>query len=289
MQTWQVNKFYLTKFNLPVILSALENNNSFVEISPDLNLSSVLIRLEKGGVSLGGKFFSQNDLIELSKRLTGITLIENGVSEKLEIFAGSFLKLKPTIFAPTVEIDGIQMHRTKDMDPWEDSRRKVSNVVKPGDNVLDTCSGLGYTAIWAVKLGAERVTTVEKNSSMLEIRKKNPHSEPLNDSKIIRVLGDIYHLIESYKDCSFDSIIHDPPRFSLAGELYAKKFYDQLHRVIKITGRIFHYIGDPYSKGRGRSFVEGVVKRMLTAGFKIKTDKENFGIIGEKNKKLKYI
>jgi len=276
------NKFYLTPFNLPQIIAALEKEEISIKISPDLNLSTVLILLDRGGVSLGGKLFSKNDLMKLGKKLSGILLIENGVGEKLEIFAGNYLKLKPTAFAPTVEIDGIQMHRTKEMDPWEDSRRKVMNVVKPGDNVLDTCGGLGYTAIWALKLHAECVTTVEKNPAMIEIQKKNPHSRLLNDSKIIRKSGDIFHLIQTFKDSGFDSVIHDPPRFSLAGELYGQDFYNQLCRVMKHSGRIFHYVGDPYSKGRGRGFIEGVIKRLKTAGFKTKNDKENLGVIGEK-------
>ena len=37
---------------------------------------------------------------------------------------------------------------------------------------------------------------------------------------------------------SFSVIIHDPPMFSLAGELYSA-FYQQAYRVLKQTGRIF--------------------------------------------------
>ena len=233
-------------------------------------------------MSLGGKVFSLEELRKLSKKLTGILLIENDESTKLEVFAGNYLKLKPTEFAPTIEIDGIQMHRTKDMDPFEDSRRKVSRVVSRGDRVLDTCGGLGYTAIWSLKKGAVKVVTVERNPSVMEIRRKNPHSEPLSDSRISQVAGDIYDYILSFEGKSFNSIIHDPPRFSLAGELYGQKFYDQLYRILKYPGKVFHYVGDPYQKGRGRSFIEGVIKRMQASGFRIENDRANFGLIGLK-------
>ena len=32
---------------------------------------------------------------------------------------------------------------------------------------------------------------------------------------------------------SVDAILHDPPRFGIAGELYSQAFYDQLARVLK--------------------------------------------------------
>ena len=84
-------------------------------------------------------------------------------------------------------------------------------------------------------------------------------------------------------DIIFDSIIHDPPKFSLAGELYGFEFYSQLFRILKSGGRIFHYVGDPYSKGRGRLFLEGIEKRMKKAGFMVKPVPEDLGIIAWKN------
>ena len=42
-----------------------------------------------------------------------------------------------------------------------------------------------------------------------------------------------------------DAVLHDPPRFGIAGELYSQSFYDQLARVLRPRGRLFHYTGTP--------------------------------------------
>ena len=43
-----------------------------------------------------------------------------------------------------------------------------------------------------------------------------------------------------------DAILHDPPRFGIAGELYSQGFYyEQLARILKRRGRLFHYTGSP--------------------------------------------
>jgi len=80
----------------------------------------------------------------------------------------------------------------------------------------------------------------------------------------------------------FDRIIHDPPAFSLAGDLYSGVFYQQLYRVLRTGGRMFHYIGDPMSKS-GRNITAGVVARMKTAGFRtVKKAPRAFGVVGYK-------
>ena len=44
---------------------------------------------------------------------------------------------------------------------------------------------------------------------------------------------------------AFDAVLHDPPRFGIAGELYSQAFYDHLARVLKPRGVLFHYTGTP--------------------------------------------
>lgn len=66
---------------------------------------------------------------------------------------------------------------------------------------------------------------------------------------------------------SFDSVIHDPPRFSLAGELYSEEFYHHLFRVLCSNGRLFHYTGNPHIIKKGSSFVDGVAQRLKAVGF----------------------
>jgi len=61
--------------------------------------------------------------------------------------------------------------------------------------------------------------------------------------------------------------LHDPPRFGIAGELYSQAFYDQLARVLKRTGLLFHYTGTPNKVSRGRDLPGEVSRRLRDAGF----------------------
>jgi predicted methyltransferase len=48
-----------------------------------------------------------------------------------------------------------------------------------------------------------------------------------------RQLGGIVEQIVSPSSASFDAILHDPPRFSIAGVLYSQAFQNQLARVVR--------------------------------------------------------
>jgi predicted methyltransferase len=85
-------------------------------------------------------------------------------------------------------------------------------------------------------------------------------------------------LIEDFAAAAFDAILHDPPMFSLAGELYSLAFYRQLHRVLRRGGRLFHYIGNPESRS-GATITRGVMKRLGEAGFqRVQTRPQAFGV-----------
>jgi predicted methyltransferase len=62
-------------------------------------------------------------------------------------------------------------------------------------------------------------------------------------------------------------VLHDPPRFGIAGELYSQAFYDQLARVLKRGGRLFHYTGQPNKLTSGRDVPNEVATRLRRAGF----------------------
>jgi predicted methyltransferase len=132
--------------------------------------------------------------------------------------------------------------------------------------VLDTTTGLGYTAIEASKTASE-VITVELDPAVLEIARLNPWSRALFDSpNITQLVGDSAEVVHEFHDGYFTRVIHDPPTFSLAGELYSQAFYRQLYRVLKRGGRLFHYIGDLDSK-LGSRVMKGAVRRLQDAGF----------------------
>jgi len=79
--------------------------------------------------------------------------------------------------------------------------------------------------------------------------------------------GDIAEQIAMLPSGSVDAILHDPPRFGIAGELYSQVFYDHLARVLKRKGRLFHYTGAPNKLTSGRDVPNEVAKRLRRAGF----------------------
>ena len=215
-----------------------------------------------------------------------VYFVKDGGVYKAVIAGEHFYKLVPTI-PPTIEINGIRMHRTKEVNPLQDTRNKV-NTVKPreGETVLDTCMGLGYTAIEASKRGAY-VKTIEKDPNVIELARINPWSRELfTGGKIQVIQGDAFEVVKKFKDGSFDVVIHDPPRFSLAGHLYSEEFYRELFRVLKPGGRLFHYVGNPGRKYRRKDLQRGVMERLRKAGFVgVKRIEEALGVVARKPEK----
>jgi predicted methyltransferase len=192
--------------------------------------------------------------------------------EPLQRYAGSLIKLVPTEWgAPTFEIDGIKMLPTAQLSPYADAQRKVALIRPRGAQVLDTCGGLGYFAACCLAGGAAHVLSFEKNLDVLWLREHNPWSpDPASASAAGRlelIVDDVSSAIAALPDQAFDAILHDPPRFGIAGELYSQRFYDQLARVLRPRGRLFHYTGTPNSKRGGRDVPGEVARRLSTAGF----------------------
>jgi len=79
--------------------------------------------------------------------------------------------------------------------------------------------------------------------------------------------GDIAEQIALLPGRSIDAILHDPPRFGIAGELYSQVFYDHLARVLKRKGKLFHYTGAPNRLTSGRDVPNEVAQRLRHAGF----------------------
>lgn len=190
-----------------------------------------------------------------------------GTFEPVARFGRALLKLVPTDWGPpTFEIDGVKMLPTKTVSPYEDARLKVGLVAVRGKRVLDTCAGLGYFAAWCVADGAEYVLSFEVDPDVLWLRGINPWSPPLAPPLELRQ-ADVAAAVSDLAPASFDAILHDPPRFGLAGELYSQAFYDELARVLQPGGRLFHYTGTPNRLTTGRDVPREVAQRLRHAGF----------------------
>ncbi len=186
-------------------------------------------------------------------------------------YAGKLIKLVPTDWqVPTFEIDGIKMLPTSKASPLEDARHKVALVQPAGKRVLDCCGGLGYFAACCLDAGVTKIQSFEKNEDVLWLRRLNPWSPDPDESggRLQLTHADVAQAITQLADASFDAILHDPPRFGIAGELYSLAFYQQLARVLRKGGRLFHYTGSPNKLTSGRDVPREVAKRLETAGFR---------------------
>lgn len=276
----------LSHLTVAPLLGARQVGESSTVASLDLGLTRVEVSLGPQGVDLpGGQCLSWDSLDEIGRNESVCYLIEGGEAAKIQRFSDyldRFYSLMPTPGAPTLLISGILMHRIKGIDPHRDTLLKVRTISPLQGRVLDTCTGLGYTAIEAAKV-ADEVVTIELDPTVLEVARLNPWSRSLFDNPRIRqVVGDSFEEVQAFEDGAFSRILHDPPMFSLAGDLYSGECYRHLFRILKPKGRMFHYIGDLESRS-GRNVVRGVVRRLQEAGFRRIVRKPGaFGVVAYK-------
>ena len=266
----------LTAETHAALRAAARDGATAFEVSLDLGRTRTTVTVDAGGWSWQGiKYPFIDDCRERTiYHWTGTAW------EAAQRFSGSLIKLVPTEWgAPTFEIDGIKMLPTAQLSPYADAGRKVGLITPRGKTILDCCGGLGYFAACCLAGDARQVVSFEKNSDVLWLRSLNPWSPPA-DPRLVLTQGDIAQAIHSLPDASFDAVLHDPPRFGIAGELYSQAFYDQLARVIKRRGRLFHYTGTPNKLTSGRDVPAEVTKRLQRAGFEVKASGD--GLLGVK-------
>lgn len=265
----------------------LSDNNppSSLSLSTDLNRSSTKIRKMEGGWQFpSGEVLTDSQVSTINQDENSCFIFSNGQLIKAALYSertNRYYSLLPTKKAPTMLISGIPMHRIKDITPVEDTTNKIRALGKPYGTILDTSTGLGYTAIQAAS-SAEKVITVEFDPTVLSLCRMNPWSSALfTDPGISRIVGDSWDIANMVPDRTFNAIIHDPPTFNLAGHLYSQTIYDNFFRILKDKGRLFHYIGNPDSRS-GASVGRGVVGRLEKAGFRVRPKPEAFGVLARK-------
>jgi len=246
-----------------LLCAAANAGASTVECSLNLDRSTEAVEIDATGWTWQGQ---RLPFLDTCKDRT-IYFWDGSGFAPVSRYTTSLIKLVPTDWgAPTFEIDGIKMLPTAQVSPYADAERKVALIAPRGKVVLDTCGGLGYFAAWCLHGGASKILSFEKNPSVIWLRSLNPWS-PQAGGALTLTNGDISEKISTLASASVDAILHDPPRFGIAGELYSQVFYDHLARVIKRKGRLFHYTGTPNKLTSGRDVPKEVAKRLGKAGF----------------------
>lgn len=261
----------LTRDTLAAMLAARRDGTWTGSL--DLGRSQETVALDEAGWCRRGHRFPWPD--KLKDRT--IYWFDGNAFEPASRYAGSLIKLVPTEWGvPTFEIDGIKMLPTARESPLADARRKVALVQPAGKTVLDTCGGLGYFAACALEAGAARIVSFEKNGNVLWLRTLNPWSPdpdaPAAGGRLSLDHADVAQAIATLPDAAFDAVLHDPPRFGIAGELYSQAFYAQLARVLRGGGRLFHYTGSPNRLTSGRDVPREVARRLEKAGFQARPE-----------------
>jgi predicted methyltransferase len=256
----------LTLDVLTVLLAARDAGEVLVRCSLDLMRTTSLVEIVPGGWAWNGTKWPW-PAPPIRERT--VYYWAGAAFEPVQRYSGSLIKLVPSQWgAPTFEIDGIKMLPTAKVSPFEDARRKTRLIEPQGKAVLDTCGGLGYFAHWCLEAGAARVLSFEKNPDVIWLRGLNPWS-PGNDDRLELQQGDVVGQVGEQATASVDAILHDPPRFGIAGELYSQSFYDELARVLRKRGLLFHYTGTPNKLTSGRDVPREVTKRLEKAGFTV--------------------
>ncbi len=276
----------LSYIQVEPLLKARQQGQTSVEVSPDLGITTVTVMLTPEGVAFPGRERLDWQSIEkISKSQVNCFIVEGNTIRPIQVFSeytNRVCSLMPTGGAPSMLIAGFVMHRIKDIDPMQDTLKKIAAISPIVGRVLDTATGLGYTAIEASKT-ADEVVTIELDPGVQEIARLNPWSQALfHNPKIRQLMGDAFEVVQTFEDESFSRIIHDPPTFSLAGELYSGAFHRQLFRVLKRGGRLYHYVGNPNSKASG-GVTKGALRRLQEAGFaRVVRKPEAYGVVAYK-------
>ncbi len=267
----------LTRAVQDALLEAVHAGRPMAECSLDLERTRAVVEVDPDGWSFRGARYPH---LEPCRERTVYHWTGSGF-EPVSRYSGSLIKLVPTRWgAPTFEIDGIKMLPSEKLSPWVDAERKVKLVAPRGKRVLDTCGGLGYFAAWCLSGGATQVQSFEKNPDVLWLRTLNPWSPQAPCAGLTLECADVVAHIDSLPERCFDALLHDPPRFGIAGELYSQRFYDALARVLVRGGVMFHYTGSPNRLTSGRDVPTEVAARLQRAGFR--TELVGDGVLARK-------
>jgi len=256
------------------VSEAIDKGEKAIEVSLDLDFSGKKEKLE-----LANKGFVYKDkeigVPKIREDDKSCYLVLEDVLEKAQYSAGEGIyKLVPTQFRPILQISGTSMHKQSFIERVEED--------KLTGNILDSGTGLGYTAIISART-AKKVVTIEFDEMVLEIQKINPYSQELFENKKISLInGDLVEEIKKFKDEEFDFIILDGGTPRSSGEFFSEANYTQVFRVLKIGGKLYHYVPN-YHVNRGTDFADNKSRVLKKIGFRrVERDKEGCYLVATK-------
>ena len=179
--------YVLSAMQAQPLLDARRNQLEVAATSLDLGITVVHLRLTDAGVLLPDGAILIWESVERIMGAQKDALIapcfrlERGEPHRLRTFSETTqrpLSLMATRSAPTLLLAGFTMHRIKDTDPKRDTQAKLDSIAPVVGRVLDTTTGLGYTAS-AASSAADEVVTVERAPAVLGLARHNPWSREL--------------------------------------------------------------------------------------------------------------
>lgn len=263
-------KIFLDAYTADVLLRAIETRSDFVEVSLDLGLSTT-------SVSLKEQSWDIESLTKVSENRDSVYFIDGGEFYQAAVSTDHYYRLfrSEGSTVPALMIDGVLMHRIKDVHPWQDAKMKANLCARKGFKMLEICTGLGYSTIACLGKDIQSITTIEKDENVIKLAQINPWSRKLfSDNRVQLINGDAISEIKKLNRNQFNAVLHDPPRFSMGSELYALDFYQEIYRVLKQKGILYHYVGNPGSRYKKKDIPKGVMKRLREAGFQDVTKRE---------------
>jgi len=242
------------------VQDAIKLGKKEIVVSLDIGITKEKVMLDNKGFIYKGKTI---EIPKIRDDEDSCFFINDGKLQKLQFFShktNQLYKLVPTSHRPILKVSGTTMHKKEFVERIAEERLR-------GD-VLDSGTGLGYTAIAAAKT-ADSVTTVEIDEEVIFMARLNPYSKDLFENKKIRIIiGDISEEIKKFRTSSFDNIIFDAGTPKSSGDFFSLKNYIEAFRVLKKNGRMYHYLPRHHIK-RGRDFGREVIRRIVKAGFRL--------------------
>src|SRR3989338_4721517 len=156
----------------------LKAKEGLLHVSLDLGLSTTTVQKDKINVKIDDQMGDQTIPLRAFTKVkeSFCYAVEDHQLKKVALFSEEtnlYYKLLPSRDWPTITLSSTPMHRHIHFSPAQDTKLKIKEIAPIKGKVLDTCCGLGYTAIldWLLLL---------KRKPLLLPRQKPRKKKPSN-------------------------------------------------------------------------------------------------------------